>query len=475
MTINKKLSALSTEALIKLIEDIYGRYADVDDIIDSHLRAFTATATVVASDKTIKSKSKTHPLAGEIKRLRKEKYLVDYHHAYEFACRLRCMLLDIASLAEESPAQALQACEELLFCQEELINRVDDSDGNVGDALRDGVDLWLEIAAELREQQPQARNWVEAVLNFFNNNDYGCFDEIISNSRYLLNRDELQQLAWRFESETKKALNNSPVEGYNYQAAHASLGIRAVAEALDDIVLYEKSILIASPEPNCLQLEKLIEFAFEIAEFERAQYWLQQPQWDNDKARYSRLHNQLLELQGNIQQLKHNLLQAFNKLPSPHNLSSYWAFADAKEKSALAEQVLSTAASHSDPSQGIYLLLMTDALVQAENLLIEKYQTLTGTGYNTLLNWLDFFDANQQPLAVILCYRLLLTDMLERGYSKAYSHGGNYFRRLLALDKQRPNYQGLANAQEFIRELQAKHWRKNSFWREAGHPNKPVE
>lgn len=117
-----------------------------------------------------------------------------------------------------------------------------------------------------------------------------------------------------------------------------------------------------------------------------------------------------------------------------------------------------------DHATAIRLLLMTGATEKAAEHLVQHWDKLNTLFYGTVLNWVDQFKTLQNPLATIVCYRLLITDLLERGYSKAYRHGADYYHALLALDKQNPNYQGLGDVQAFISQLRQKHSRKRSFW-----------
>ncbi|TQV67260.1 hypothetical protein FKG94_26055 [Exilibacterium tricleocarpae] len=473
MTLKQQLNSLSKSALIAVIADIYGRYGDIDDLIETHVESLAGRES--RGDNETSADPLARVLQRQIAQLTNADDFIGYHGAYDFSCRLQSLLLDIEALAEHDHVQALERLEQLLNSQDNLLNYVDDSDGEVSGALRDGVDLWLKIAADLRQIQPDAREWVSEVLCFFDHNDYGCFDNIIRHSRFLLSEQELKKLAWRFETDAKKAMGDKRIAGYKHKAAHACIGLHGVAEALDDMALYEKGTLITSPKPNTLQLEQMVEFALEIDEWERAEYWLQQSQWQDDQKRHTSLHNRLLELQGNIEQLKQNLLQAYQDSPSEYTLMAYWEFASAKEKRTLAKQVRTVTGTLPDGQGAIGMLLIIEAFEEAEQYLVDHYAELAGTWYTTLLNWLEQFETAGCKLAIVICYRLLLVDLLDRGKSQAYHHGARYFHKLLALDSSINDYQGLDRAQDFVHQIQQKHWRKRSFWAEANYPNKPIQ
>lgn len=474
------LNDLNRSALIDIIHTIYGRYDDIDEIVDTHIEC-QASGNVKEvrgvgreSDSLCSAQAKI--LNKQIRSLLQQDHFIPYSGAYDFSCRLERLLKDIDLLAEDSPDQALRLTEDLLNAHGALFERADDSDGFIGDVIRRAVDQWLNIAAKVREKSPDTRDWLEAVLAFFNHNDYGCLDKVISHSRVLLTDTELRQLAQRFEADAKNALKDAPSEGYNHKVAHALIGLKSVGEALEDIELFEWGTLIDSPEPNPLQIENIVKFAFQVKALERAEYWLRQPQWEQADDRYkeqkNRLHNELLDIQGNIAQLKHNLLQQFMEAPNEYRLSGYWDIADESEREMVAERVRSLTSDPTNKTEAVSMLLFIGDVGEAGQYLIDHYTHINGEFYGTLLAWIERFQQLNDPLPTIVCYRLLLCDLLDRGYSKAYHHGADYFRALLALDKQNPNYQRLGNAAAFIRMLQKKHWRKRSFWAQAGYPNK---
>lgn len=468
MDIQQLLQALPNTALIALVEDVYGRYGDIDGIIESYL-----DSVVVQGEAEV---GVTAPLMQWLKRqieqLLDNEEFVDYRQALQLSSQLERLLSDISSLAELNAVEALAMLDELLARHEEIMERVDDSGGSIGEALSNAMSLWLEVAAELRRQQPQARDWVQTVLDYHEASDYGCFDDVIRDSACLLSEEELRQLAGHFESDIRSALKATVDDGHNRQASHAALKLRSVAEALSDIFLYEQSTLLISPRPNTLQLAGITQYALAIGALERAEYWLQQPQWQDDEHRFAGLNNQLLKRQGNISQLKDNLLESWQRMPNKRNLQAYWEYADDAERQAVTIQVQEQAGSLDRHVDAIEMLLFIgDAKLAADHLIAHRFE-LGSEWYGTLLGWIEGFDAGRQTLAVIVCYRLLLMDLLERGNARAYHHGARYFHTLLALDKKLPDYRGLDSAQAFITSLQAKHGRKRSFWSAADYPNK---
>ena len=467
MTLEDRAARLSKPDLIRLLSAIYGVETHVDDIIDRYLAAGEgpgSEATALAET-----------LSAQLQQIADEDEFYGYRGSYDFSERLSSILSAIDNLLRpQDPQAALKLTETFLDLADEAFQRVDDSDGYVGGIFRDATRQWLAIAVELRHQQPNAENWPQKVRTFFDNNDYGVLDDIITNSTPLLTEQELRGLAAHFEGNAKAALASPKEPGrYNFEAAHACIGIKSVAEALQDMALYEQATLLTSPQPNTLQLASIVEFALAIGDLGRAGYWLEQPQWQGDESRYRALRHLWLKRKGDTELLKSELWDDFTQRPHRYTLEPLWLMASDSEKLQLQQQVENLSSDDVDSEERVAMLLMVGSLERAEAALLEQPDHFASVHYGTLLNWVKVFAEEHLPLAQVVCYRALLSDLLERGYTRAYRHGAGYFHKLLALDKAIDDYLGLADAQAFIRSLQARHWRKRSFWELADYPNKP--
>lgn len=468
MNLNNKLQNVSKDTLIALIDYLSDHYDGIEEIVGAYLaenseQRFTEKLTDMSQLR----------LAQQVENLTTSDRFFHYREAHILQAQCEQLVQGIAVLAEEHAEHALALLDLLLERHDRIFDRVDDSNGYIGDVLHDAGQLWLQIAARVREIKPEARNWIEVILGYYAANDYGCFDRLISDSRCLLSEAELYGLAKRFESDAQDALCRDTSGQYNAALSHASLGLQQVAKALQDLTLYERSVLIASPQPNSFQLEDVIRYALELENFARAEHWLQQPQWREEPRKHTDLKNLLLEKQGNIEQLKENLLSDWQSRPRLSTLRAYWLHANKSEQEKVTTELIARAGQLDDPEEVLTMLLFTDQVELAAHYLINQKDSLASSYYAVVLHWLDIFEEAGQTLAVIVCYRIVLMDVLDRGYSKAYRYAAGYFNALLALDKKtKPDYQGLESATAFIAKLQAKHGLKRSFWREAGYPAK---
>lgn len=466
--ISRKLQALSKEILIELVADLSDRYDDIDQIIESYLEGNEDAA----QDSSAPGAKQLH-LVKTIEKLATTNAYYHYYESHLFTDPLERLLQDISRLAEADLEQALGVLDYLLERHEGFFECVDDSGGEISELMYDAVQLWMEVAARLRINKPQARNWLANVMSYYaRDSEYGCFDGLFDGCGELLTDEELYKLASQFESEAQavKEMQSDCDHGLRlYQASH---GLRGVATALQHLTLYERSFLLERSELDVQQLEEIIRFALRVKDYKRASYWLQQPQFKKDEYCHSYLTNILLKQQGNIEQLKANLLAEWQKYPTSQSLQAYWQYAEPYEQEKVVVELVARVEQLDDKNDVVNMLLLVGQYQTAAHYLIEQRTSFRRAYYSTVLNWKAVFEEEDQTLAVIVCYRLLLLDILERGFSRGYHHAVRYFNALLALDEACSDYCGLENAEEFIAKLQSKHGRKWLFWKEANYPAK---
>ncbi|MDP2610472.1 MULTISPECIES: DUF6880 family protein [unclassified Oceanobacter] len=313
--------------------------------------------------------------------------------------------------------QALQLTEDIMNLTDHLYSFIDDSNGDLSKAFEQARAFWLSLATELRQHQQDARLWKDAVLYWFNHNHYGCFDNLLPNANQLLNHEELRQLAWQFEQDARAAARPIQSTGYNKTGRLTSIGLDCVGMALQEYNLIEKAVLIGSPQPNNPQMVRLVNAAITLTlkQFERAQYWLQQP--------------------------------------SVYCLNSYLQLATPEQYQQLQPQAEqhARAAARLEDAVGICLLIYNTAL--AAELLRQRANETSNTVYPGLLDWLNHFHQQQQWLACTLCYRALINDILNQGRAKAYHHAANDLQAMLQLTPLINDFAGQMDNQQYWQHL----------------------
>ena len=262
-TLKEKLADIDADTLRDFIFGLYLQYPELSDKIE---------ALTLANDPV----ALTRVLRKRIASLKRGRRFIDYRASFDFARELEAIVDDIESgLLERSPQHAFDLVDRFLATAESVLNRVDDSGGAVGEVYRQAVLLWLTAAAGWRDANI---DWFERIDQLYQQNDYGVLDPLLPNAHLLLTQDQLKQLAWRYENTLRRAVKTPEQEGkVNYAALHSGVALGQIADALHDPALYERSVLIHSPQPNPLQMKSICEKYLQYEQPESAMPYLNQP------------------------------------------------------------------------------------------------------------------------------------------------------------------------------------------------------
>jgi len=448
--LKEKLAELDAATLRDFILDVYLGYPDLSDKIEALALANDPVALSRVLDKRITS-------------LRRGRMFIDYRASFNFARELEALLGDIESgLLAVSPKQAFNLVDRFLATAEPVLNRVDDSGGAVGDVYRQAVLLWLAAAGQWRDA---GVDWLDRVYQLYQQNDYGVLDPLLPNANLLLAPDQLKQLAWRYENALREALKSSGQEGkVNFEALHNSVALGRIADALHDPALYERSVLIHSPQPNNLQMKSICEKYLQYDQPEEAMRYLKQA-WE------SRFEHDRLALLDKVcvqtddrQQLKVIRYQLFQSEQSYASFKRYLEVLDEDEKEKARSSAIKQAEQGGNILRSADLLLSLSQVERAQNLVLTRHQELTECFYDSLLRLAKAFEEADCNLAATACYRTLLLAILTQARSKAYGHGARYYKKLEALAKRIKVFKPLLTHEVFVQQLQSDHGRKKSFW-----------
>jgi hypothetical protein len=362
-------------------------------------------------------------------------------------------------VAGSAPERALDLAGRLLRLDGLLIEHCDDSNGQLGDALRQLAVDWLEIAGRVRASgEAPERDWVRTLLDTLGEDAYGVREPLLSECATLLTADEIRGLAARFEREALQASVS------DFAALNATSRIGLLAEALNDPSLYERSILIRSPSPNDLQAAHIAEHYLQAGDPAGALRWLQTPWPDHREFTRLMLLDAAYELQGDTGMqvsLRRQILQHWPDVRAYRRLA---ALLDASEHPLLNDEVAALATSSADPCTAAALLYEIGQSAAADELLATRYRTIDARDYERLHALIEQAEAAGSPVGVTAILRALLENILDHARSTAYGHGRRYLLRARALAAQLPASTALGAHAEWERELRTQHGRKRSFW-----------
>ncbi|AJQ97687.1 DUF6880 family protein [Gynuella sunshinyii] len=475
MSIEKALRFLSKRQLSCLLLRLYGKYSYINDIIDQYVEEVLIDQDGDETQKVFNS------IYRQIRSYASESEFIDWQSVYGFVEELQALLNDINTrMRQLHEGKALMLLEVLLDSCEDICSHCDDSDGEISRFFKRSIDVWLDVAAQVRSKSSQDNvDWVAKVLFYFDHNDYGCYDDIISHSYVLLSEAELRQLAWRFEHQLQRAVSLDSSDfpgllGLNRNVSLAVNGLKSVAEALTDISLFESATFLGNDKATQAQMSSVVEFALDIENYERARFWLDQPGWDTSGEQHRAFTLQLLQAKGDVDQIKQGLRSEFEADPSYSRLVAYWKIASAEELPLIQETVNILARQMTDANDAINMLLLIGNVQTAAEVLVSAGNYVQLSDKHMIRDWLVSFEQHQQALAMVICYRALLDSILNMEQSQYYTQAIEYLRRLSELDNDELDYQELENHPQYLQQLQNRHWRQRSFWKRTGCPKNMV-
>ena len=270
---------------------------------------------------------------------------------------------------------------------------------------------------------------------------------------------------WLIENAARLAVKNSrDTKKYNVESAHARIGLSSVARALGDVDLYERSVLIGSPEPNSLQKADIAEFCLSVDDAASALKWLEGEWEPHRKSHQQRLLDNCYQMLGQVDSVVDLRREIYSATPSFEHLQDLLEVASEEEQGNLLSGAVKRALAIPDLFRAVEMLIKLGAMNEAEHRVLEKSADLSSVFYASLIAWASSFTKAEKYLPAILCYRALLEDILNAGRSTAYKHAAKYYNSLKNLDAKVADYKSYPNITQYNDMLWEKHSRKYSFW-----------
>ncbi|MCG8313695.1 MAG: hypothetical protein MI976_10800 [Pseudomonadales bacterium] len=428
---------LDQEQLIQFIKNLYGYDPAINRRIEYLLSA--EDPKMLASE-----------FRKKITALKRQKRFVDYFESRAFGREIETLANDIFDqLVPLSAELAVDLLEKLMATAPNSLERSDDSNGDVGFAYQNITMLWLEVATRVAKPE---KFWMKKIKALIDSDRYGVLDQLLPNANMLLSNTSLRELAAYYD----KPVGRSEL---GWLDTKASANVQSVAEALGDLELFERSVLKRSSKPNSLQLHILVEFSLDHGYTERALEWLadeviDEPDWLRFRVQtYQQLNQPKL--------LPNACTRLLTAEPSAKHLQI--AIKACPDRIAKWQKLALKLRDMLEVADQIALQLAVDKPEAALRFAVKNYENLQECHYRALTDLLKQVP-DDYPLLKVVLLRVLLLDLLNRGFNKAYPHGARYLKALRTLDNKITSYRSLESHQQLEDFLLQKHGKKRSFW-----------
>ena len=358
--------------------------------------------------------------------------------------------------------------------------RTDDSNGAVGEVMRQAVDLIATVSSGLSvDRKALAERILEAVAEA----GYGEFDGIIPATADALGSEGLEHLKritddWanavpteaELERYRRYGLSSSPEDSVRRDKdLTRSIILADVADAQGDVDAYmarysAEQLTYGTIAPNVARrlLEAgRVQEAFDIVEGARAAE-------DGKSLRLFRhdldaVYEDCLERLGEQDMLKVHLWETFTETLSARSLRKYLKLLPDFEDIEAEEQALDIVEAHPRLRDAISFLIDWPAHARAARLIIARAGDLDGNSYGTLTPAAEALEA-ENPLAACLLRRAMIEDTLGGAKSTRYRHAARHLANCEAAAAAITDYGDAPTHAAFVEGLRQQHGRKQGFW-----------
>lgn len=359
------------------------------------------------------------------------------------------------------PAPTLELAEALIESDAKFFNRVDDSGGVIGDAIRAGCRLWLKAAAQCESPKDI---WPARLEGLASADEYGVRDALYRHANDLLSEPALRQMVEQYTARLRAAMANPADPGRMPMGAYgASSTLSLLAQALADPDVHVEAVLACNPEPTVKQMAGFAEEYLSCGRPADALPWLERPWATSDDSRQRLLATALGHL-GRSAESAVLLQDVFEKTLAVRDLSIWRAALPPAEQSRAASRAGELALMHQDPVAAALVLIELGDHALAESALLAAPGKIRGQDYYWLVPLAETLEAQGCMVGATVVYRALLDAILDRAYARAYHHAFRYWQRLEVLAAHRPDLSRLGMHDAYVAEVRRKHARKVSFW-----------
>ena len=394
---------------------------------------------------------------------RRSKRFLDYRRAGEFARELEDWLGQVErELLPRDPAAALALFEQFIEADGTWLERADDSDGSIGDAVRTACGLWLRAAA--RAPEPPG-GWVERLTRLARADEYGARAELLGSAGLLLDESQLRGLVGHYQAMMTRTIAEGSGRGeLPIEVFQISGTLSLLAGALRDPDVHVRAVLSYSPTPNEVQRHRFVREYLEADRPADALEWLSGHWGHLEDSRRSLLADALGRL-GRREESAALRYEILERTLSVHDLQRWLedlpetAHADARERARkLAID------DDRDPIAAARLLLEIGEPLLAESRLVASTGRIDGNDYGRLVPLAEALGEHGLSRGEALVYRALLQAILDRAYTRAYGHAARYWRRLSEIADSGVELLPLTPHDDFAAQIRQRHGRKIAFW-----------
>jgi len=383
-------------------------------------------------------------------------------------------------VALRDPTEALSLLWRFMGLATPVLNRCDDSSGEVSNLFYDASEYLGQVA---EQAQTDPRALAESTFNALHDNDYCQYDGLIARMSPALGEDGLAHLKARVEEFGKTPV--SALTGENRRAGgrvvtgitHAQERLERkrqsiVTTALKDIADAQGDVdsFIAQYEP---ETHKRPETAAAIARrllakgrAPEALEFIEGADLSRDRGRYhawEHVRVEALEAIGRSEEAQAFRYECFERHLSIGHLREYLKRLPDFDDMEAEEQAMDHAMAYRGLLTALNFFLKWPALDRASELLITRHGEINGDHFSYLTPAAEAL-AERHPLAATLALRAMIDFTLTTGRSRRYRHAARHLGNCARLAPEIEDFGDFETHDAYFAGIKTRHGRKHSFW-----------
>jgi hypothetical protein len=393
-------------------------------------------------------------LASEIDAVRSNHHFYSYRESPTLAREIdRIRRAIMHDLLPHAPQLAAALLERLIRLDGHVFEHADDSDGVIGDAIRDAVLGFGRAWAAVPDRNPH--RLAALVFDLFVQNDYAVHQEVIRACKDALGDEGLAELEClirtRFDSGDDRRL----------QLVH---GLAEIADARGDVDGFIAAQQLGGDGSAAHAIREIVERLASVGRLAEALQWLEEADRESwHSYDFDELRIGLLDRLGRADEAQAIRWTLFLRSISATILEDYLGRLPVAMRAAAVQKAIAVAQQHRNPHAALSLLVKLDPPLAAD-LVLCRLGELSGDAYSTLRDAAECL-AKPRPLASVLLYRKLADTVLTRAQSQHYGRAVRDLASANSLAAGVRDWLGHLPQEAYRKQIAEQHKQKSAFWK----------
>ena len=458
------MAALGAERLAAILVELADDDAEIKRRLRLELAAQTGSDTVATE------------IGKRLAALRSARSFVDWQQRRDFVKGLdlqRTMIVD--RVAQTRADLALDLMWRFMDLANPVLNRVDDSNGSVGDVFRAACQDLGTIAAKAK---PDPVNLADRVFAAVQANDFGVFDGLVTVILPTLGKAGAAHLTERL---TKVLKDRSAKAGdRDHQTLVARLALQALADGQSDVDAY---IALVPMEERRLPFQaaaighRLLaagraDEALAVLERAKPKRRAARAARDDDEPyllghsvddEWEETYIEALEATGKKDEAQQLRWAAFAERLSVDRLRAYLKRLPDFDDFEAEERAMKHALGFTSFAAALGFFVEWPNQVRGAQLVLARPSEINGNLYYLLDPAAQLIES-KHPLAATLLRRAMIEDTLNGAKPTRYKHAARHLLECQSLAAGIPDFAGFETHEAFVGRLRTQHGRKTGFW-----------